>query len=52
MNIKPIDVLYMLDDEDLAEMDRIDLHKLCIAISLDHQLEKEKSSKNLLDVIN
>jgi deoxycytidine triphosphate deaminase len=41
MIIKPIDILYMLDDEDLASMDYEDMSKLCNAISLDLQLEKE-----------
>ena len=42
MTIKPIDILFMLDDEDLAEMEIIDLHKLCTAITLDLQLERER----------
>ena len=41
MNIKPIDVLRMLDDEDLADMEPNDLNKLCIMITLDNQLDKE-----------
>ena len=41
MNIKPIDVLQMLDDEDLASMEYRDLRNLCLAISLDLQLSKE-----------
>ena len=41
MNIKPIDVLQMLDDEDLADMEYDDLNRLCIMISLDNQLSKE-----------
>jgi hypothetical protein len=41
MNIKPMDVLYMLDDEDLASMRYSDLHKLCVAITLDLQIDKE-----------
>jgi len=41
MNIRPIDVLRMLDDEDLAEMEYDDLNKLCTMITLDNQLDKE-----------
>ena len=41
MNIRPIDVLRMLDDEDLAEMKHDDLNKLCTMITLDNQLDKE-----------
>jgi hypothetical protein len=42
MNIKPIDILYMLDNEDITQMRQIDLHRLCIAITLDLQLERER----------
>ena len=42
MTIKPIDILYMLDDEDLASMRLIDLNRLCVAITLDLQLERER----------
>ena len=42
MTIKPIDILHMLDDEDLASMNLIDLHRLCTAITLDLQLEQER----------
>lgn len=42
MNLRPIDILYMLDDEDLANMGRRDLNRLCIAITLDSQLERER----------
>ena len=41
MIIKPIDILHMLDDEDLAGMDYEDMLKLCNAISLDLQIERE-----------
>jgi len=52
MNIKPIDVLNMLDDEDLAEMSIRDLNKLCIAITLDEQIkaEDDQSSSNWRDL--
>ena len=43
MNIKPMDILYLLEDEDLASMRYSDLHKLCVAITLDLQIEKEIS---------
>ena len=46
MIIKPIDVLNMLDDEDLADMEYDDLNKLCTAITLDLQLDKEYRAKN------
>jgi len=42
MIIKPIDILHMLDDEDLAGMELSDLNKLCTAITLDLQLERER----------
>ena len=45
MNIKPIDVLQMLDDEDLASMEYRDLRNLCLAISLDLQLSKEEDER-------
>jgi len=41
MNIRPIDVLNMLDEEDLAEMGHNNLTKLCTMITLDNQLHKE-----------
>jgi hypothetical protein len=41
MIIKPLDILYMLDDEDLADMDQDYMFKLCNAISLDLQIETE-----------
>jgi hypothetical protein len=41
VNIKAIDVLYMLEDNDLAYMRQSDLQKLCMAITLDVQLERE-----------
>jgi len=41
MNIRPIDVLHMLDEEDLADMEHDDLNRLCTMITLDNQLQKE-----------
>jgi len=38
-----MDILYLLEDEDLASMRYSDLHKLCVAITLDLQMEKERS---------
>ena len=35
----------MLDDEDLAEMELVDLNRLCIAITLDLQLEEENKNE-------
>ncbi len=42
MTIKPLDVLHLLDDEDLAQMRYSDLYNLCTAITLDLQIEREK----------
>ena len=42
MTIKPIDILHMLDDEDLVNMRFIDLNRLCVAITLDLQIERER----------
>ena len=42
MTIKPMDILRMLDDEDLAYMKQKDLHRLCIAITVDLQLDLEQ----------
>lgn len=41
MNIRPIDILHMLDDEDLADMEHSDLGRLCTMITLDNQLQRE-----------
>ena len=46
MNIKPLDILFMLEDEDLVSMDKEDMVKLCNAISLDLQIEKESYGKS------
>jgi hypothetical protein len=35
----------MLDDEDLASMRHSDLHRLCVALTLDLQIEKERSKE-------
>ena len=45
MTIKPIDVLYMLDDDDLATIESQDLNSLCVAISLDLQLRREENER-------
>jgi len=45
VNIKPMDILYMLEDEDLASMQYSDLRKLCVAITLDLQIEKERNKE-------
>jgi len=45
MTIKPIDILQMLDDEDLADMENADLNRLCVAITLDLQLERENKNE-------
>jgi hypothetical protein len=45
MIIKPMDVLYMLDDEDLAMIGPMDLKNLCTAISLDLQLKNEEDER-------
>ena len=45
VNIKAIDILYMLDDDDLAYMRQSDLQKLCTVITLDAQLERERNKE-------
>ena len=45
MTIKAIDILYMLDDEDLAHMRQSDLQKLCTLVTLDAQLERERKKE-------
>jgi hypothetical protein len=45
VTIKPLDIIYMLDDEDLASMRQSDLQKICIAITLDLQLERERGKE-------
>jgi hypothetical protein len=49
MIIKPIDVLYMLDDEDLATIESEDLNNLCVAISLDLQLKQEEDERESIN---
>jgi hypothetical protein len=43
VSIKAIDILYMLEDDDLAHMRQSDLQKLCTVITLDTQLERERN---------
>jgi hypothetical protein len=45
VNIKAIDILYMLEDDDLAHMRQSDLQKLCTVITLDAQLERERNKE-------
>ena len=45
VNIKAIDILYLLDDDDLAHMRQSDLQKLCTVITLDAQLERERNKE-------
>jgi hypothetical protein len=49
-NIRAIDILYLLEDDDLASMQPSDLRRLCTAITLDSQLtlEQEKEPKIFL----
>ena len=44
MNIRPLDILHMLDDESILLMDYSDLNKLCIMITLDNQIEEEENA--------
>jgi hypothetical protein len=41
-NIRAIDILYLLEDDDLALMQQGDLRRLCTAITLDFQLTLEQ----------
>ena len=52
MTIKPIDILHMLDDDDLADMEQEDLLRLCTAITLDLQISRERMGDDPLNVIN
>ena len=45
VSIKAIDILYMLEDDDLAHMRQSDLQKLCTVITLDAQLEQERNKE-------
>ena len=45
VSIKAIDVLYMLEDDDLAYMRQSDLQKLCMVITIDAQLERERKQQ-------
>ena len=40
-----MDIFNLLDDEDLASMRHSDLRKLCVALTLDLQIEKERSKE-------
>jgi hypothetical protein len=46
MTIKPLDILYLLDVEDVDQMDYVELNNLCIAITLDEQLTQESIARN------
>jgi hypothetical protein len=52
VSIKAIDILYMLEDDDLAHMRQSDLQKLCTVITLDAQLERErnKDPRNIFSI--
>ncbi len=45
MNIRPMDIFNLLDDEDLASMRYSDLRRLCVALTLDLQIEKERNKE-------
>ena len=44
-NIRAIDILYLLEDDDLALMQQGDLRRLCTAITLDSQLTLEQKKE-------
>ena len=44
-NIRAIDILYLLEDDDLASMRQDDLRRLCTAITLDSQLTLEQKKE-------
>lgn len=46
MTIKPLDVLFMLDEEDIEMMGHTDLQRLCVLVSLDLQIERELNAKS------
>jgi len=46
MTIKPLDVLFMLDEEDIEMMEHTDLQRLCVLVSLDLQLERESYAQS------
>ena len=44
-NIRAIDILYLLEDDDLALIKQDDLRRLCTAITLDSQLTLEQKKE-------
>lgn len=46
MVIKPLDIIYMLEDEDFVGIHPIELSILCNMASLDQQLHHEKYGKD------
>jgi hypothetical protein len=46
MVIRPLDIIYMLEDEDLIDIHPIELSILCNMASLDQQLHNEKYGKD------
>jgi hypothetical protein len=40
-----MDIFNLLDDEDLASMRYSDLRRLCVALTLDLQIEKERNKE-------
>lgn len=46
MVIRPLDIIYMLEDEDLADIHPIELSILCNMASIDQQLHDEKYGKD------
>jgi len=44
-NIRAIDILYLLEDDDLASMRQDDLRRLCTAITLESQLTLEQKKE-------
>lgn len=46
MVIRPLDIIYMLEDEDLIDIHPIELSILCNMASLDQQLYNEKYGKD------
>lgn len=45
MTIKPVDIFYILDDEDLAMIEYQELHNICVALSIDFQIQKEENER-------
>lgn len=46
MVIRPLDIIYMLEDEDLSDIHPIELSILCNMASIDQQLHDEKYGKD------